>query len=230
MLSVVVPVFNEESIIGTTAKKMLADLHASGHDFELVLVDNGSTDTTGAILAGLDDERVRVVTLEHNQTFGGGVLAGLQAARGDYFAVNCADLQVSTGELLRLYEITRDRQADYCKGDRRLQYRQWHRRFISRVYRFLVMSLFRLNVRDVNGYPIIMTGEAYRRINPQLKSWTLHVELLYRARITGCRMIEPEVRHGERVGGDSHITLTVIARFFIGLLAYRFQTFSARNT
>jgi glycosyltransferase involved in cell wall biosynthesis len=223
-LSVVVPVYNEASIIEGSAKCMLADLSDHNSDFELVLVNNGSTDRTGEILASLTDDHLRIVTLEKNETFGGGVLAGLKAARGEYLAVNCADLQVDTKEMLRLYDLTREQGVDYCKGDRQLDYAQWQRRFISRVYRWMVLRLFCLDIRDINGYPIIMTREAYQRINPQLKSWTLHVELLYRARVTGCRMIEPAVRHGERIGGISHIDLRVIMKFFCGLLVYRLKT------
>ena len=93
LLSVVAPVFNEEGNVRAVCERAVAALE--GLSFEVVLVDDGSTDETGAILAELaaSDTRLRVVTLSRNFGHQTALTAGLEHATGDAVVMIDADLQ-----------------------------------------------------------------------------------------------------------------------------------------
>ena len=93
LVSVVAPVYNERDVIGEFYGRVDAAL--SGIAFELILVDDGSTDGTAAVLAELAarDDRVRVITLSRNFGHQAALTAGLDHARGDPVAMLDADLQ-----------------------------------------------------------------------------------------------------------------------------------------
>src|SRR5690349_14126772 len=93
LLSVVAPVFNEQDLIGAFHERVCAALE--GTAFELVLVDDGSSDETPRLLAGIAarDPRVRVVELSRNFGHQTALTAGLDHARGDAVVMMDADLQ-----------------------------------------------------------------------------------------------------------------------------------------
>ena len=93
LVSVVVPVLDEEEVLPVFYERVRAALE--GLDWELVIVDDGSTDSSPALLAGLaeEDERVHVVELSRNFGFQAATAAGLDHARGDVVITIDADLQ-----------------------------------------------------------------------------------------------------------------------------------------
>jgi glycosyltransferase involved in cell wall biosynthesis len=95
MLSVVVPVFDEEAVLPQTLPRMRAALDALDCDYELICVDDGSTDGTAAVLraARADWPQLRVVRLRANAGHQAALTAGLDAAIGDYVVTIDADLQ-----------------------------------------------------------------------------------------------------------------------------------------
>ena len=95
LLSVVVPMFNEEGTVDELCSRLRQALEARGVDFELIAVDDGSTDGTTTTLARLadEDERVKVVTLSRNFGHQTALTAGLDHASGDVVVTMDADLQ-----------------------------------------------------------------------------------------------------------------------------------------
>jgi polyisoprenyl-phosphate glycosyltransferase len=93
LLSVVTPVFNEEDNVDELHARLVAAL--DGVEFELIAVDDGSTDATGARLdrIALSDSRVRIITLSRNFGHQAAITAGLDHARGDATVVIDSDLQ-----------------------------------------------------------------------------------------------------------------------------------------
>lgn len=224
MLSIIIPVYNEELIIKQTVNSILKELYKNKINFELILVDNGSFDSTPKILNMLKDKNIKIVKLKQNQTFGGGVIAGLAYARGNYVGISCADNQVKAEDIVRLYKIAEKRNLDFCKGDRKLKYKKWFRRFASRMYKILVKMLFALKINDINGYPIIMKRSVYKGINPQLRNWVINVEMLYKAKNKNYKVTEIPLDYMERGGGKSHVNFMVVWSMFVDLLKYRLKT------
>jgi glycosyltransferase involved in cell wall biosynthesis len=84
-VSVVLPAYNEEAIIESSVRYVHEVLHALVSDFEIIVVDDGSRDCTGAILTALQaqepDARLRIVSHERNQGYGAALASGFDAAR-----------------------------------------------------------------------------------------------------------------------------------------------------
>lgn len=92
MFSVVAPAYNEEDVIADFVREVMGKLQK--HDFELVVVDDGSTDGTGKILSRLQEEyaNLRVVVHPENRGLGAALATGFNAARGDVIVTMDADL------------------------------------------------------------------------------------------------------------------------------------------
>jgi len=98
MLSILMPVYNERERVERAILEVLQTELPS--EFELIVVDDGSTDGTREILRSTDwDERVRLFEHEHNQGKGAAVQTGLSHARGEYAAIFDADLEYDPADL-----------------------------------------------------------------------------------------------------------------------------------
>jgi glycosyltransferase involved in cell wall biosynthesis len=117
MLSILMPVYNERERVERAIAEVLAtDLP---DEFELIVVDDGSTDGTSEILQnGNWDERVRLFAHDHNQGKGAAVRTGLEQARGEYSAIFDADLEYDAGDLGLLMPPLMDGRTNACFGVR----------------------------------------------------------------------------------------------------------------
>jgi glycosyltransferase involved in cell wall biosynthesis len=113
-LSVVVPCYDE----ATTVLELLRRVLASPWVAEVIVVDDGSTDGTREILAGLDDPMVRVIFHERNQGKGAALRTGFAAATADYVIVQDADLEYDPAEYGELMAPLEDDRADVVYGSR----------------------------------------------------------------------------------------------------------------
>ena len=117
LLSILMPVYNERERVERAIAEVLAtELPA---DFELIVVDDGSTDGTREILRGASwDERVRLIEHDHNQGKGAAIQTGLTHARGDFSAIFDADLEYDPADLGLLMPPLLDGRANACFGVR----------------------------------------------------------------------------------------------------------------
>lgn len=100
LLSIVIPFLNEEATLPPLMKEVLA---LTGN-FEVILVDDGSTDGSARALAPfLEDERVRLVSHSPCRGKGYGIRQGLKHARGEYLIIKDADLEQDTGDIMRIW-------------------------------------------------------------------------------------------------------------------------------
>ena len=106
-LSLAVPCYNERDSIRNTATRLAEAFRQKGIGLQLVLVDNGSTDETSAVIDALIAEGLPIVKRQvvRNQGYGYGVLVGLEECRGRFVGFICADGQVDAPDVVRLYEV-----------------------------------------------------------------------------------------------------------------------------
>src|SRR5262245_56467865 len=115
-LSILMPVYNEETLIATAVKQALDVSYPC--EIELVVVDDGSKDQTPEILAGLADSRLNVILHERNQGKGAAVQTAAAAATGDYMVILDADLEYDPQDIPRLLEPVLDGRAKVVYGSR----------------------------------------------------------------------------------------------------------------
>lgn len=222
-LSLVVPLYDEEACAARALTELLECLAGSGVAHELVAVDNGSRDRTGAILEELAARwpTLRVLQLRENQGYGGAILDGLSATRGSVVGFTCGDGEVRPGDVVAIYRVLRAGALDLVKAKRIRRRDGFVRQLLSFGYHALVALVFRLHITDVNGYPVLMTRAAYERLAPRARDWIVNVELLWRARRLDLRTAEVDVPHGERLGGRSHVRAWFPLLFLLQLLRFR---------
>jgi glycosyltransferase involved in cell wall biosynthesis len=115
-LSILMPVYNEETRLPEALKQALAVEYPC--DIEMVVVDDGSTDRTREILAGVDDPRVRVILHEKNQGKGGAIMTAVTAATGEYMVILDADLEYDPLDIPRLLVPVLEGRTQVVYGNR----------------------------------------------------------------------------------------------------------------
>jgi glycosyltransferase involved in cell wall biosynthesis len=113
-LTVVMPCFNEIATVATVVEAVLE----SPYTAELIIVDDGSTDGTRDILAGLEDPRLRVLLQPRNQGKGAALRRGFAEARSPYVVIQDADLEYDPSEYSDLLQPLIDDKADVVYGSR----------------------------------------------------------------------------------------------------------------
>jgi cellulose synthase/poly-beta-1,6-N-acetylglucosamine synthase-like glycosyltransferase len=185
-ISVILPAYNEERLI----YQMIAETHAAvaglGRDYEIVAVDDGSSDGTPAEMerAASDFDHVKTVMLAENQGKGNALNRGFQASRLDLVCFLDADLDLHPRQVENLLDVMERTGADVVIGSKRhaessLDY-PWYRKLFSTVYYFLILLLFRLPAKDTQTGLKLFRREVLARAFPRIvcKKYTLDLELL----------------------------------------------------
>jgi glycosyltransferase involved in cell wall biosynthesis len=227
--SLVLPLYDEEESVVAVARGLVEALESAGERFELILVDNGSRDRTRELVEELrrGDPRVVCVALDDNRGFGGGVLAGFSAARGDLVGFMGGDGQVTPSDLVDVLGAVRRQHLDLAKGRRIARHDGIRRRVVSVVYNGLFRLVFGTRVADVNGSPKILRRELLQALALRSRDWFLDAEIVLKAHVLKARIGEVPITFGRRTGGGSHVRIAAIAEFLRNMIRYRFSPKSA---
>jgi glycosyltransferase involved in cell wall biosynthesis len=199
-LSIVVPAYNEQAVIGRFIESVRSDVAREG-SWEAIIVDDGSVDGTARIVreAVRADERIRLVEAPHRGK-GAAVREGFRAARGEWVLMADADLSMPWDNLSRFLDLIRaaeDKRPDIIIGSREAPGAQrtgeaWSRRVSGRIFNALVRLFAVPGIRDSQcGYKML-SAEAVAALTPHLTldGFAFDVELLYLARLAGFRIRE----------------------------------------
>lgn len=134
-LSIVVPLKDEAESLPPLHEELVVALERIGEPWEVVYVDDGSTDASPEVLRALsgDEPRVRVVTLARNYGQSTAIVAGSEAARGRRIATLDADGQNDPADLVKLWKRLEDGDADVVQGVRAERHDAWVRKASSRI-------------------------------------------------------------------------------------------------
>ncbi|HET7746078.1 MAG TPA: glycosyltransferase family 2 protein, partial [Vicinamibacteria bacterium] len=201
------------------AREALRDAHP---DFEIVIVDDASTDRTRAIAEELAraDPRVRVVHNERNRTLGGALKAGYAAAAKDFVFYTDADLPVDLQELPRAVRLLEYQHADVMAAYRFDRTSEGLLRALyTFVYNQLIRALFPLRVRDVNFAFKVFRRSVLQNVTLESEGSFVDAEFLIRAQRAGCHIIQIGLDYFPRTRGTSTLSsLAVIVRILGDLL------------
>ncbi|MCG3160255.1 MAG: Undecaprenyl-phosphate 4-deoxy-4-formamido-L-arabinose transferase [Acidobacteria bacterium] len=226
-LSLIVPCYNEEAIIGYTIPRLLAAFEKAGYRLELIAVDNGSRDRTGEIIKDFAAKNPAVVyhRVEQNQGYGNGILSAIPVCTGAWIGMIPADGQVDAEDVARLLDAAIASGGNVlAKVRRRFRMDGFRRKVISVFYNVFIQILWPgLGSIDVNGNPKILPRELMRGLGLQSKNWLLDAEIVIKCYYLGVRIIELNVFGRMRGNGLSHVRMETCWEFLTKLLAFRFS-------
>jgi glycosyltransferase involved in cell wall biosynthesis len=209
------PACNEEETVEPLTRKADEVLARIAGDYEIIIVDDGSTDRTGEIADRLAAEmpHVRVVHHERNSGYGLALRAGFAAARKDLVFYTDGDMQFDVSELPILLAKIRD--ADIVSGYKLKRADDASRKLVSFVYNTILRVFFGLRIPDVNCGFKLYRREVFDAIALRSTRGLIDAEVLLKAQAAGFTIVTAGVHHYPRTHGSSRyrvkeIVLTMV--------------------
>ncbi|HEX2280741.1 MAG TPA: glycosyltransferase family 2 protein [Thermomicrobiales bacterium] len=232
-LSLVLPAFNEEANIDAVVQDSLATLPAFVDRYEIIVVDDGSRDRTGEIVAGLvaTDDRVRLIRHERNRGYGAALISGFDASTGDFVMFMDADRQFNIRDLRLLVPFAGE--YDIVAGFRMERSDPLHRRVLAEMFNVSVRLLFGVHLRDIDCAFKLFRGELLRGLQLTAPGALINTEIQAKARRQGARLQQVGVHHypriaGEATGGSPRVILRAVSETLA--LWWRMRTYRPSET
>ena len=212
-LSVVVPLFNEEGSLPELHRRLTEVLSELGHPYELLFIDDGSTDRSNEVLLSLrkDDRHIRLITFRRNRGKSAALGIGFQAARGQYAVTMDADLQDDPAEIPHLIEKLEEGH-DLVSGWKKMRHDPWSKRLPSLLFNRVTSLLSGIKLHDFNCGLKIYRRDVVKEIQVYGER---HRFLPVLAHMQGFRVGEMVVNHHPRKHGVTKFgAYRFIAGFF----------------
>ena len=215
-ISVVLPAYNEEENIADVIINVKDVLKTLSENYEIILVNDGSSDRTGEIaehFAQEDPYHIRVFHHSSNKGYGAALKTGFLNAQYEYVFYTDADNQFDITELRNFLPMLE--KYDIIIGYRIKRKDSLLRIFLSKGYNYLVFFLFRLKVRDVDCSFKLFHKYVLDAIKIKCDDFFVDTEILVRAKKAGFHIMEKGVTHYPREKGKTtvhagHILKTLI--------------------
>jgi len=226
-VSLVMPCYNEERIVAYSIRRLVQAFAREGYRLELVAVDNGSSDRTGAIIGGIAEREAAVVPcrVEQNRGYGYGVLEGMKRCTAAWVGHIPADSQVDAEDVVRLFETALiGGERVVAKVRRRFRMDGLNRRIVTFVYNALIRVLWPgLGSFDVNAVPKLLPRDLLAQLRLESWGWALDPEMMVKAHHLGVPIVEYNIMSRQRAGGVSHVRMGTAWELFGSLLQLRFS-------
>jgi len=230
-VSVFFPCYNDEATIAWMVEVAVATLGRIGvDDAEVIVVNDGSSDRSAAILEELmtREPLLRVVTHEQNRGYGGALLSGFAASKKQWVFYTDGDGQFDPAELELLVQRASD-DVDVVQGYKLRRADGVLRAVIGRVYHRFVKLMFGLRIRDTDCDFRLIRRDALDRVTLVHTTGVICVELVRKLQDAGARFTEVGVHHYRRVHGTSEFfrvgaiarTLRDLAGLWVQLVVLR---------
>jgi dolichyl-phosphate beta-glucosyltransferase len=234
-VSIVVPAFNEAGRIAESVRKIDVFIRESRVPIELIVVDDGSTDNTAQIVAGLNVKGLRLLHNDRNHGKGYTVRQGVLAASGEYVLFTDADLSAPIEELTRLLDIATREGADVVIGSRAVD-RRYIEKHQSRgrelggiFFNLMVRAFLGLQLHDTQCGFKLFHRERTRRIFEKQTTFGFGFdpELLFLAKRQGLKIREAPVRWSHAEGSKVNFLRDGL-RMFLDLARIRWNALVGR--
>ncbi|MGO9450026.1 MAG: glycosyltransferase family 2 protein [Candidatus Binataceae bacterium] len=219
-LSVFLPSHNEEANVERVVRGYLAELPNIADDYEVIVVNDGSRDRTGAIADRLaaENPHVRAVHHEVNRGYGGAVISGIRAAKMPYVLLSDGDGQFDPKDVARLTAFVPE--YDVVVGRRAHRADHLMRKINGKAWTVLVQVVLGVGISDIDCGFKLFKREFLDKIELRAKGAMISTELMARLAGTGAKVREVEVMHLPRIAGEqSGANLKVVAKAFKELFA-----------
>lgn len=204
-LTVSIPAYNEEQTIEKVVKEVLSVLKSirSISSYELLLVNDGSTDSTPNIINRLaqKNKKIRVIHHKENMGFSGAIVTSLFKPKTDLVFLGPADGQFDYRQMRKF--IPEIQYSDVVVAYRIHNVEPWRRKFQSKVYHTLARVFFDIKLKEFTSVTLwrksILDGIV---VTSHPRSNTAQVEIFYKVKKRGARIAEVPIRWRARLGGE----------------------------
>lgn len=226
-LSVFFPAYNDAPSLPELVGRSFDVLTQHFDDFEVIVVNDGSQDDTGKVLADLARSygtRMRVITHTENRGYGGALKTGFESATKEYVFYTDGDGQYDVRELPKLWAMMKPG-VGLVNGYKLERNDPWHRIFIGKTYNNFSRLIFGIKIRDIDCDFRLMRRDLVQQIQLRSTSGTICVELVKKIELTGCGVAEVGVHHYPRLHGKSQFfRLKSLATTFMQLIRLWIRT------
>ncbi len=214
--SIVIPAYNEAANLPALLERyreVWEDLPA-----ELIVVDNGSSDDTGAVLerelANPELSFARVVRIENNRGYGHGIHTALLSAAGEVVGFSHADMQTDPADLFRAYHqlmLRPDPVRAIVKGERAP--RDFAAELLTKGMSFFATVILMRRLSDVNAQPKVFHRSHLERLRNPPDGIPYDLYVLYRGLRAGLEVVTISVVFGQRAHGESRWAANIFSRY-----------------
>jgi len=217
-LSVVVTVYNEEENILPMVEKILSALE--GFDFEMIFVDDGSTDGTLKELKAMAHPRLKIVELKRNYGQSLALMAGIDQAGGNYIVTMDGDLQNDPSDIPMMLKVCEEGEWDMVAGNRaNRQDGLFLRKVPSRIANYIIRNASGVNLKDYGCALKVIRADLAKDLGLYGE---LHRFIPVLAHLEGGRITQVDVKHHARQFGQSKYGLNRTLKVVSDLLLLLF--------
>jgi glycosyltransferase involved in cell wall biosynthesis len=229
-ISVFLPCHNEEGNVERVVAALSAELPKVARRYQIVVVNDGSHDRTGALadLLAASDAHIRAVHHPVNRGYGAAVISGIRACTEPWAMLCDGDGQFDASDIAKL--IARTPAYDVVVGHRVRRADPLMRRINGKAWTILMRLVLGIRVRDIDCGLKLFRRDLLDGIDLQAKGAMISAELMAQLAGRGARICEVDVRHLPRVSGEqSGANFKVIARAFKELFLLQARLRKARR-
>jgi len=205
-ISIIIPLFNEEEIIEHSVELVMQDLNRLFDDYELILIDDGSTDGTKDILNSYSKQypgKIVVFSHETNMGVGVGILTGIELAQKKYLMTNFADIPFETSDLEWIFKKVLEEQADGCVVVRENRSANSpFRKLTSYTNYCIIKTLFGTPFKDFQFVQLYRT-DLVDALKIESRDLFIPPEIMIKLNDYGYKLIQCVTTFHKRPGGDS---------------------------
>ena len=197
-LSIVVPLFNEQDNVSLLTQKIHESLE--GYSYEIVYIDDFSTDHTKKVIKDMKDPRVALIELKKNYGQSLALAAGIDYAHGEYIITMDGDLQNDPTDIPKMLEFAITEEYDLITGIRQKRKDSLIKKIPSKIANFLVRRVTKLDIKD-NGCALkVFTKDIAKGLNLYGE---MHRFITLLAHLEGAQIKQVPVKHHARHAGQS---------------------------
>ncbi|MDD5069093.1 MAG: glycosyltransferase family 2 protein [Candidatus Omnitrophica bacterium] len=207
-ISAVIPMYNEESYVADVVYKLKKVLESLTDDFEIIAVDDSSTDNTLNLLQSLSlsEKCIKIVRNPQNLGLGGTLRAGFNRATKDLIFYTDADLPCDLSNLKTALTVAKENDADIVAAYRSNRMVEGLKRFIySRSYNLIIRLLFGVKVKDINFSFKLFKSDKLKKLDLFSNGSFIDSEIIIKAKRSGYKIVQIPLRYCLRQRGVSKL-------------------------
>lgn len=225
-ISVVLPVYNEQGNIHEVIRMVYNTLCSLTDDFEIIAVNDGSTDRTSEILKDLKYSGVYLKVIQHtkNKGYGAALVSGFRIAKKELILMMDADQQFNISEVTKFIPYIGSH--DIVAGFRIKRQDPLFRYFLGKCFSFIIKLLFKINMRDINCGFKLFRADLLHNMHLTVKGSLISTEIIALAQKNKLKIKEIGVTHYPRISGKpTGANFKVILRAILGILRLKIKLY-----